>query len=258
MTQVSAPDLASEDVTAQLAEMWNFLTPADRALFEVAVEALKTSGKPIRVTVANLKGGVNKTTTSIHLALALALTGEEVLLIDADPKNQSCLMWKLGAGDDWPLLLQVLPWATPDLGKRVKAMEGQFKHLVIDTSPQHEDLIQSALTVTDTLVIPCQPTPMDTLQLNKTFELAERMDAISEVAAVVLFARAKANTNLLKTARAKVEQYGYPSFTAPLYDRVAYAETFGQFPAEFHDYSRLFPEFVAFALGLDEVPEVKA
>ncbi|MEU8379812.1 AAA family ATPase [Streptosporangium sp. NPDC048865] len=246
-------------MAAQLAEMWSLLTPADRAYFEVAIEALKASGRPIRITVANLKGGVNKTTTAINIALGLALSGQSVLLIDADPKNQSCLMWKLGAGDEWPILLQVLPWATPDLGKRVKAMEGQFQHLVIDTSPQHEDLIQSALTVTDTLIIPCQPTPMDTLQLNKTFALAERMDALTEdgIAAVVLFARAKANTNLLRKGREKVRDYGYPFFATPLYDRVAYAESFGQFPAEFHDYAPLFPEVVAFALGLDEVPKVK-
>lgn len=98
----------------------------------------------------NQKGGVGKTTLSIHTAAELS---RRVLLFDAEPQG-SALAWSNCR--DEPLFSVVgMPKAT--LHKKMDLLIADNDEVVIDGPPRVTDLARSIILAADVVVIPLQP-----------------------------------------------------------------------------------------------------
>lgn len=167
------------------------------------------------VAIANQKGGVGKTTTSVSLAAALAIAERRVLLIDADPQANSTRA--LGIAEDperaslydaisgeadlvgLGLEIEGLPHLrlvpgdknligaevelTAEMGRefRLKRLLGpardQFDYILIDCPPSLGLLTLNSLTAADAVLIPVQCEYLALEGISQIMDTLERVRA---------------------------------------------------------------------------------
>ena len=121
------------------------------------------------IALANQKGGVGKTTTTINLAASLATLEKKVLVIDADPQANASSGLGVNTKDvDCSLYECIIDHADVrdamyttdieglDIKNLLAPVKDDYDYILIDCSPSLGLITVNALTAADSVIIPVQ------------------------------------------------------------------------------------------------------
>lgn len=149
------------------------------------------------ISITALKGGVGKTTTSIHLAAYLQQKAP-TLLIDAD-RNRSALIWS--KEEKLPFYVASQAGAT--------SLIRQYPHIIVDTRARPEpEEFKDLADGSDLLIIPTTPNHLD---IDATFKAVEQLQSFNANFKILL-TKVDARTKNGREARERLKEAKLPLF----------------------------------------------
>jgi chromosome partitioning protein len=177
------------------------------------------------VAFLNQKGGVGKTTLSLHVAGAWATRGKRVMVIDADPQG-SALDWsEQRAREGLPRLFGVLGLARDTLHVEAPEFARGVHHVLIDGSPRIAALMRSAMLAADLVVVPTQPSPFDGWASGEILRLLQEARIFRpRLAARFALNRCGARTVIARETAEALTNHEPPVLAARVGQRVVFAD----------------------------------
>ena len=180
------------------------------------------------ISLVNQKGGVSKSTTSVHLAYWLNRKRKKVLLIDADSQKSSSV-WVAGM-EEVEIPCQVIQ--TPDdLLEQIPELAADYNYLIVDGPASLSEATRAILFRSDLAVIPVQPTGVDLRSASDAMRLVKQAQSVrgGQPAAALFLSRAVKGTKLKEEALALLSKNpGAVLLQSVIHQRQALADTSGQ------------------------------
>ena len=155
------------------------------------------------IVIGNEKGGSGKSTTSMHIATALARMGHRVGALDLDVRQRSFgrylenrMAWMAREGHDLPtpILGEMKATSTEDtdpLSDALAVLEPETDFILLDCPGSHTRLSQMAHSLADTLVTPMNDSFID-------FDLLARMSPEGKILGPSIYAEMVWNARQLR------------------------------------------------------------
>lgn len=175
------------------------------------------------IALANLKGGVGKSTLAVNIAGAFA---PKVALVDADPQA-TATAWAEDGNLPFPVI--EAPLTGQDVKAWIEKVLGiEAAQIVIDLPPMLGDATAAALAICDLAVVPVSPSGADLRATNRAIELitegrAQRGDGKP----YALIVPSKVDRRTAAGAEIEAVLHDYGETVAPVISqRIAHADAF--------------------------------
>lgn len=176
------------------------------------------------LTIAQQKGGAGKTTLAAHLAVAWQQAGRRVALVDIDPQ-ESLTAWVQRRAETetgpLPTLGTVSGWRVTG---EVERLAGDHDLVLVDIPPHADNDAGKAVRVSDLVLVPVQPSPMDLWASEATVALAARAGR----PVLLVLNRVPPRGRLTEQVAAALAEAGHPVAEARIGNRVALAASLAE------------------------------
>ena len=152
------------------------------------------------ISLVNQKGGVSKSTTSVHLAYWLIKKKKrKTLLIDADSQRSSSLWVK--EMEDVEILCKVIG-SPDDLLEQIPDLAADYDYVIVDGPASLSEATRAILFRSDLAFIPVQPTGVDLRSASDAMRLVKQAQSVRGglPKAVMFLSRAVKGTKLKEEA----------------------------------------------------------
>jgi len=133
------------------------------------------------IAVGNTKGGVGKTTLAVQIAIARALAGRDVWLIDGDRQGTAtaAIAARAEAGRQPGIACAQYPDG-PTLRAQVQQQAGKWDDIIIDVGGRDSTALRAALVLADVLLVPFAPRSYDVWALDDMAGLVDEARSVRD------------------------------------------------------------------------------
>ena len=176
------------------------------------------------IAIAQQKGGAGKSTVAANLAVALAVAGQRVALLDTDPQATLSQWWALRAAQPRAVKLTFEAPSGWRVTGAIERLRGHHDVLLIDTAPHADTDSRVAIRAAGLVIIPMQPSGPDLWASEATLKLA----AAEKRTALILLNRVPASGKLKQVIEADLAGRALPTLGPGLGNRTAFTTAFMQ------------------------------
>ncbi|PLR37576.1 chromosome partitioning protein ParA [Chimaeribacter coloradensis] len=172
------------------------------------------------ISFLNGKGGVGKTTTSINIATCLARQGHKVVMVDTDPQG-SISNWY----EEEKCLFDLAEAASEKEVYTVRKQLKEYDYVVIDGAAAISAISSAAVMVSDLVLIPVTPSPLDFAACGAILAVVEARENLQPIIARFLITKKVASAKMLDVLKESIADTGVPALKTGTTQRQVYIRT---------------------------------